>query len=399
MPRARNSRRSANAEKVLGHSRRGRGRAARPRTGRRRDHRRASTPQRPATPRQPRTWSPRPRQGAPIHAQSNVEMLVTGTTARQHRRVQQARRTRCRCSRRHGRPGPDLAAGASARSWCPSRRWSVTFSASALPWAPSSRSSRRGISPACSGSPAPAPIISFLPVLLVGILFGLAMDYEVFLVSRMREDLSTAETPARRSVGFRHGGRVVTAAALIMIRVFGGFVLGGRPDHQVDRVLAGGRGADRCLLHPHDPRPGHPRPSSAAAPGPSPWLERHLPQPRHRRHRPRTPGRAPHDSTRIGLGDAAHPDRLTAGTSGHAPRRPSGQPAGQPTPSIAHPPHRRSQRSACATSVAGAERLWQAPRERPVVDPLEAVRQARDLDVGTRGGVLVFGRAPVTRWG
>jgi RND superfamily putative drug exporter len=74
------------------------------------------------------------------------------------------------------------------------------------------------------------PIVSFLPVLLIGILFGLAMDYEVFLVSRMRENfLKTGK--ARESVitGYGHSGRVVAAAALIMIGVFGAFVLDDDP--------------------------------------------------------------------------------------------------------------------------------------------------------------------------
>jgi len=69
------------------------------------------------------------------------------------------------------------------------------------------------------------PLVSFLPILLVGILFGLAMDYEVFLVSRMREDFAHG-TPARDAVtsGMGHNAKVVTAAALIMTAVFGGFV-------------------------------------------------------------------------------------------------------------------------------------------------------------------------------
>lgn len=70
------------------------------------------------------------------------------------------------------------------------------------------------------------PIISFLPIFLVGIVFGLAMDYQVFLVTRMREDFVHG-TEARQAVvtGFGHGTRVVTAAALIMISVFAGFIL------------------------------------------------------------------------------------------------------------------------------------------------------------------------------
>ena len=70
------------------------------------------------------------------------------------------------------------------------------------------------------------PIVSFLPILLIGILFGLAMDYEVFLVSRMREALR----PLRRRresivTGYGQSGRVVTAAAVIMTAVFAAFLL------------------------------------------------------------------------------------------------------------------------------------------------------------------------------
>ncbi|MEO6879406.1 MAG: MMPL family transporter [Mycobacteriaceae bacterium] len=76
------------------------------------------------------------------------------------------------------------------------------------------------------GVNATGPIISFLPVLMVGILFGLAMDYQVFLVSRMREDfVGGAEALAAVRSGFGAGARVVTAAALIMASVFSGFVL------------------------------------------------------------------------------------------------------------------------------------------------------------------------------
>ena len=72
----------------------------------------------------------------------------------------------------------------------------------------------------------PGPIVSFLPILLIGILFGLAMDYEVFLVSRMRESF-VKKGRAREAVvtGYGHSGRVVVAAAIIMTAVFGAFVL------------------------------------------------------------------------------------------------------------------------------------------------------------------------------
>ncbi|SCE82023.1 putative drug exporter of the RND superfamily [Micromonospora viridifaciens] len=75
------------------------------------------------------------------------------------------------------------------------------------------------------GLDTPGPLVSFLPILLVGILFGLAMDYEVFLVSRMREDYVHGDSARQATInGMGHGARVVTAAALIMISVFGGFV-------------------------------------------------------------------------------------------------------------------------------------------------------------------------------
>ncbi|MFE3738562.1 MMPL family transporter [Streptomyces sp. NPDC059134] len=70
------------------------------------------------------------------------------------------------------------------------------------------------------------PVLFILPILLTGILFGLAMDYEVFLVTRMRE-AHVRGTPAVRAIvdGFAHSGRVVAAAAVIMVGVFAGFVL------------------------------------------------------------------------------------------------------------------------------------------------------------------------------
>lgn len=71
----------------------------------------------------------------------------------------------------------------------------------------------------------PGPILSFMPILLMAVLFGLAMDYEVFLVSGMREEfVKTADARAAISRGFGNGARVVTAAALIMFFVFFSFV-------------------------------------------------------------------------------------------------------------------------------------------------------------------------------
>ena len=69
------------------------------------------------------------------------------------------------------------------------------------------------------------PIMSLMPIFLVGIVFGLAMDYEVFLVARMREAYVHGERPGQAVVsGFRHSSRVVVAAAVIMVAVFSGFV-------------------------------------------------------------------------------------------------------------------------------------------------------------------------------
>ncbi|WP_086847559.1 MMPL family transporter [Amycolatopsis kentuckyensis] len=76
------------------------------------------------------------------------------------------------------------------------------------------------------GVESTGPIMSMLPILLIGVLFGLAMDYQVFLVTRMREEhVHGAEPQEAMVTGFRHGARVVVAAALIMISVFAGFIL------------------------------------------------------------------------------------------------------------------------------------------------------------------------------
>ncbi|MGX9887124.1 MMPL family transporter [Streptomyces sp. NPDC002276] len=78
------------------------------------------------------------------------------------------------------------------------------------------------------GVESTGPIMSLMPIFLVGIVFGLAMDYEVFLVSRIREAYVHGSA-ARASIatGFRYSARVVTAAALIMISVFAGFITAG----------------------------------------------------------------------------------------------------------------------------------------------------------------------------
>ena len=74
---------------------------------------------------------------------------------------------------------------------------------------------------------APAPIVSFIPIIGIGILFGLAMDYEFFLVSNMHEAYTHSKKPNPKEAvrhGFVAGAKVVMAAAVIMVAVFAGFV-------------------------------------------------------------------------------------------------------------------------------------------------------------------------------
>jgi RND superfamily putative drug exporter len=86
----------------------------------------------------------------------------------------------------------------------------------------------RGWGAGALGVDRTGPVISFLPIVLMGVVFGLAMDYEVFLVSRMREDY-VHRGDARQAVrtGFLASGKVVTAAAIIMVAVFASFIPAG----------------------------------------------------------------------------------------------------------------------------------------------------------------------------
>jgi RND superfamily putative drug exporter len=71
------------------------------------------------------------------------------------------------------------------------------------------------------------PIDAWAPVMFFAILFGLSMDYQVFLVSRMHEEwMHTKDNGRAIILGQAETGSIITAAALIMIAVFGGFVLG-----------------------------------------------------------------------------------------------------------------------------------------------------------------------------
>ena len=80
------------------------------------------------------------------------------------------------------------------------------------------------------GLESTVPIISFIPMFMFAIVFGLSMDYEVFLLSRVREEyLRSGDNDAAVIHGIAGTARVITSAALIMISVFLGFVLGDDP--------------------------------------------------------------------------------------------------------------------------------------------------------------------------
>ncbi len=88
-----------------------------------------------------------------------------------------------------------------------------------------------------------SPVEAFLPVMLFAILFGLSMDYQVFLVSRMHEEYIKSGGDNRAAVrnGLAATGKTITAAALIMILVFASFILGGnRVIKEFGIGLAGG---------------------------------------------------------------------------------------------------------------------------------------------------------------
>jgi len=80
------------------------------------------------------------------------------------------------------------------------------------------------------GLESTVPIVPFIPMFMFAILFGLSMDYEVFLLSRIREEyLVTGDSDGSVVHGIATTGRLITSAALIMVSVFLGFVLGNDP--------------------------------------------------------------------------------------------------------------------------------------------------------------------------
>ncbi len=96
----------------------------------------------------------------------------------------------------------------------------------------------------------PGPVESFLPVMLFAIVFGLSMDYQVFLVTRIHEEwLKTNDNRLAVRNGLATTGKTITAAALIMILVFGSFILGGeRVIKEFGLGLAGGVLVDAVVI-------------------------------------------------------------------------------------------------------------------------------------------------------
>ncbi len=94
------------------------------------------------------------------------------------------------------------------------------------------------------------PIEAFLPVMMFAILFGLSMDYEVFLITRIQEEyLKTGDNSTAVRNGLAATGKTITAAALIMILVFGAFILGGiRVIKEFGLGLAGGIAVDAVVI-------------------------------------------------------------------------------------------------------------------------------------------------------
>ena len=100
------------------------------------------------------------------------------------------------------------------------------------------------------------PIVSFVPLMMFAILFGLSMDYEVFLMTHIKEAWERTHDNTKAVVdGVAHTGRVITSAALIMVSVFFAFIINGDPTVKqfgvgmgvavaVDATLV------RCLLVP-----------------------------------------------------------------------------------------------------------------------------------------------------
>ena len=136
------------------------------------------------------------------------------------------------------------------------------------------------------------PIVSFIPMFMFAILFGLSMDYEVFLLSRIRESYNhNHDNTESVVVGITSTARVITSAALIMISVFISFVFGG--DATIKMI---GLGLATAVFvdatdHPHGPRAGDDAPARRRQLVVPEVARSHHPQPRHRRRDQAAAGR------------------------------------------------------------------------------------------------------------
>ena len=100
-------------------------------------------------------------------------------------------------------------------------------------------------------------IEAWLPLFLFSILFGLSMDYHVFLLTRIREEYDkTRDNTEAVAYGLRTTGGIITGAALIMVAVFSGFAAGRLVLAAADGLRPGGRGLHGCDDRPVDPRAG-----------------------------------------------------------------------------------------------------------------------------------------------
>ena len=103
------------------------------------------------------------------------------------------------------------------------------------------------------------PIAAFLPVMVFAIVFGLSMDYEVFLVSRIHEEWTHgADSSEAVREGLIRTGRVITAAAAVMVAVFASFMLGGQRVLELFGLGARDRRLPRRARDPLHPPPRHP---------------------------------------------------------------------------------------------------------------------------------------------
>ena len=89
---------------------------------------------------------------------------------------------------------------------------------------------QEGLGATAIGLDGAIPVVSYVPMMLFAILFGLAMDYQVFLLSRVREEIDAGKSPRRAVVdGLAGTGKVIASAAAIMVAVFASFILNGDP--------------------------------------------------------------------------------------------------------------------------------------------------------------------------